>query len=170
MARRGHTPVAIRFQCFSAGPILAASINAAVLNMRSITHTAWLVGALLLFSADGALAAHGAEGEKKKGGGLSYIQFPALTASITRATGGRGVLTVELGLDVPGDNSLHDRALASEPRLRDAYVRYLQIYASALTPASPPNPDAIGEALQRSTDQVLGKPGAKLLLGTVLVN
>ena len=138
--------------------------------MLSSKHAAWLAGVLLVFTANGALAAHGAEGEKKKGGGLSYIQFPALTASITRATGGRGVLTVELGLDVPGDNNLHDRALASEPRLRDAYVRFLQIYASGLVPASPPNPDAIGEALQRSTDQVLGKPGAKLLLGTILVN
>ena len=129
-----------------------------------------VAGALLAFAAGDALAAHGAEGEKKKGGGLSYIQFPALTASITRATGGRGVLTVELGLDVPKDNALHDRALASEPRLRDAYIRFLQLYASGLAPASPPNPDVIGEALQRSTDQVLGKPGAKLLLGTILVN
>ena len=138
--------------------------------MPSSKHAAWLVAALLACTADSALAAHGAEGEKKKGGGLSYIQFPALTATIVRPTGARGVLTVELGLDVPHDNSLHDRALASEPRLRDAYVRFLQIYASALTPASPPNPDAIGDALQRSTDQVLGRPGAKLLLGTILLN
>jgi len=59
--------------------------------MRSSKHAAWLIGVLLVFTADSALAAHGAEGEKKKGGGLSYIQFPALTATITRPSGGLGL-------------------------------------------------------------------------------
>jgi hypothetical protein len=40
----------------------------------------------------------------------------------------------------------------------------------AVPPGAPPNPDIISAALQRATDQVLGKPGAKLLLGTVIVN
>ena len=117
----------------------------------------------------GSAASASEGGEKKKGGGLSYIQMPALTATIVRPTGKRGVLTVELGLDVP-DQKLHDRAAASTPRLRDAYIRYLQAYASTIPPAGLPNPDAIGASLQRSTDQVLEKPGAKLLLGTIMVN
>jgi flagellar basal body-associated protein FliL len=114
-------------------------------------------------------AASAAETEKKKGGGLSYIQLPALTATVMRPTGRRGVLTVEVGLDVP-DTKLHDRAAASTPRLRDAYVRYMQIYAASIPPGGLPNPDAIGSALQRSTDQVLAQPGARLLLGTIMVN
>ena len=42
--------------------------------------------------------------------------------------------------------------------------------AQSVPPGAPPNPAIIATALQRATDQVLGKPGAKLLLGTVLVN
>jgi len=116
-----------------------------------------------------ASAASAAEGEKKKGGGLSYLQLPALTATVTRQSGRRGVMTVEVGLDV-ADSSLRDRAAASTPRLRDAYLQFLQTYAAALPPGSLPNPDAIGIALQRSTDQVLAKPGAKLLLGSIMIN
>lgn len=113
-------------------------------------------------------AAFAAE-EKKKGGGESYIQLGAMTSTIIRPNGARGVMTVEVGLDV-ADGKLRERAAASGPRLRDAYVRFLQTYASALPPAAPPNPDAIAIALQRSTDQVLAKPGAKLLLGSVMIN
>jgi flagellar basal body-associated protein FliL len=124
------------------------------------------LGLALAALAGGAFAA---EGEKKKGGGESYIQLGAMTSTVTRANGSRGVLTVEVGLDV-ADGKLRERAAASAPRLRDAYLRFLQTYASALAPAALPNPDAIGLALQRSTDQVLAKPGAKLLLGSVMIN
>lgn len=116
-------------------------------------------------AADAASAA----GEKKKGGGASFIQLPTLTASLMKPNGRRGVLTVEAGLDVQ-DEALRTRAAQAQPRLRDAYVRFLTTYAAVIPPGGPPNPDAISAALQRSTDQVLGKPGAKLLLGTVMVN
>lgn len=115
----------------------------------------------------GTAAAHAEE--KKKGGGESFLQFPALTAAILRPDGRRGVLTVEAGLDVP-DGGLRGRAESSQPRLRDAYVRFLLSYAASVPPGGPPNPEAIGAALQRATDQVLGRPGARLLLGTVMVN
>ena len=81
----------------------------------------------------------------------------------------RLVLTVDTGLDVP-DGGLRARAESLEPRLRDAYVRFLSTYAAGIGPGAAPNADAIAAALQRSTDQVLGRPGARLLLGTVLVN
>ncbi len=127
---------------------------------------------LVLAAAPGLAFAgeHGGGGEqKKKGGGESYLQFPALTATIVRATGHRGVLSVESGLDVP-DAKLRDVAMASQPRLRDAYIRFLQIYAAGLGGGALPNTEVISAALQRSTDQVLGRPGARLLLGAVIVN
>lgn len=111
---------------------------------------------------------HAAE-EKKKGGGASFIQIPTLTATIIRRDGRRGVLTVETGVDVP-DNGLHARADASQPRLRAAYTQLLQVYASGMSPGSVPNADYLSRELQRQTDLVLGKPGAKLLLGTILMN
>ena len=57
-----------------------------------------------------------------------------------------------------------------EPRLRAAYVQLLQAYVYSLSPGAPPDPDYLSVALQRQTDQVLGQPGARLLLGAMLVN
>ena len=113
--------------------------------------------------------AAGAGSEKKKGGGLSFIQFPTLTATVFRPDGNRGVLTVEAGIDVP-DEKLHDRADLSQPRLRAAYVEFLQMYAGGLPPGAPPNADYIAQQLQAQTNRVLGQPGAKLLIGTILIN
>src|ERR1700733_792829 len=78
--------------------------------------------------------------EKKKGGGITYIQFPTLTATILRSNGQRGVLTVEAGVDVP-NSALRARVNLSEPRLRAAYVQRLQAYVWTLGAGDPPNPD-----------------------------
>ena len=58
-----------------------------------------------------ALAAGSAQAaaERKKGGGLSFTQFPTLTATVAKAGGRHGVLAVEAGIDVP-DGGLHSRA------------------------------------------------------------
>lgn len=106
---------------------------------------------------------------RKKGGGESFIQFATLTASVFRPDGTRGVLTVEAGLDIP-DPALRARADESRPLLRDAFVQWLTIYGAGLTGGAAPDPDQIAFQLQRATDRVLGRPGARLLLGTVLVN
>ena len=110
-----------------------------------------------------------AEEEKKKGGGAHYLQLQTLTATIFRADRRRGVLTVEVGLDVP-EKALRERASISLPRLRAAYVEFLMGYAVRLPPATVPNADYLALQLQRVTDQTLGGPGARLLLGTILVN
>ena len=83
--------------------------------------------------------------------------------------GRRGVLTVDCGLDVP-DAKLRELANASIPRLRAAYVQVVLTYAAGLPSGAPPNPDVLGQGLQRQTDLVLGRPGAKLLLGAVVAN
>jgi len=114
-----------------------------------------------------AMAAGG--GEKKKGGGASFIQIQTLTASILRRSGARGVLTMEVGVDVPNEQ-LRGHAQASVPRLRAAYAQIVQIYASGLPTATAPDADFLALKLQRETDRVLGKPGAKLLVGTILIN
>lgn len=128
--------------------------------------------ALLLATAPAAAPsafAKAEHAERKKGGGLSYTQFPALTASLFRGDGRRGVLSVEAGVDCP-DAAVKARADLLGPRLRDAYVQYLAAYAASLAPGSAPDADQISAALQHKTDMVVGRPGAKLLLGTILVN
>ena len=105
----------------------------------------------------------------KKGGGLSFIQLDTLSGSVTRPNGSHGVMTVEVGIDVP-DAGLHARAAQSTPRLIASFSEVIRTYASGLPAGYPPNPDYLSMALQRQTDAVLGRPGAKLLLGTILVN
>ena len=106
---------------------------------------------------------------KKKGGGLNYIQFDTLTATIIRPNGKRGTMTVDTGLDVP-NQSLHQRAMLSLPRLRAAYVQWIVSYAAGLSAGQPPDADYMSTSLQRETDNALGQPGAKLLLGAILLN
>jgi len=110
---------------------------------------------------------------KTSGGGggsgqATYVRFPTVTASITRNDGRRGVMTVETGVDV-ADAALRTRAEQSAPRLRAAYNTVVQRTAQALLPGYAPNIDRLAQELQAATDATLGRTGARLLLGTVMV-
>ena len=126
---------------------------------------------LLLLTATLAVAplAVRAEEQKKKGGGVNYLQLQTLTATVLRGDGRRGVMTVEVGIDIP-NGGLRAKAQISQPRLRAAYIQMLQSYASGLGPGAAPDADYISRVLQTETDRVLGGPGGKLLLGTILIN
>jgi hypothetical protein len=130
--------------------------------------TALLGAGALALGAPVAQAADDGE-KKKKSGGASYLPMETVTATLVRGDGHRGVFTIEIGLDVP-DNALRDRVEKVLPRIRAAYVQSVQIYAAGLPPATPPNADYLARELQRQTDLALGRPGARVLLGTILVN
>src|SRR5690606_16877161 len=106
--------------------------------------------------------------EKSGGGKGGYLSLPTATATVLRRDGRRGVMTVETGLDI-ADGALMERARLSQPRLRAAYREIVRIAAERLLPDAPPNVEWLVVALQHATDAILGKPGAKLLLGTVMV-
>jgi len=108
-------------------------------------------------------------GEKKKGGGLSYLQLAPLAATVTRPDGRRGVLTVEAGIDAK-DEALYARAQMSMPRLRAALVTVVQNHAQGMGPGAAPSADRLAGEMQRATDRVLGRAGGRVLLGTLLVN
>lgn len=108
-------------------------------------------------------------GEKKKGGGITFVPVKAAMATIIRRDGSRGVITVECGIDI-ADAALRLKANEIQPRLRDAYASFLQAYAGGLPKAALPNADYIAAEMQKATDRVLGKKGGKLLLGTILIN
>ena len=107
--------------------------------------------------------------DKKKGGGDSFIQLPTIAVTVKRLGGGNGVMTIDVGVDI-ADGGLRHRADQSIPLLRDAYLREMLTYAPTLGAGQPPSPDVIGAMLQRATDRTLGRPGAKLLLGAILIN
>lgn len=98
----------------------------------------------------------------------SYIRFPTVTSTVVRRDGRRGVMSVETGIDV-ADAALRTRANQSAPRLRAAYSEVVQRAAGALPPGAPPNIDRLSQQLQAATDAVLGRAGARVLLGTVMV-
>ena len=56
------------------------------------------------------------------------------------------------------------------PRLKDAYISRLQAYAAGLTASSLVDADYLAGQLQTVTDQVLGQSGAKVLMGSILLN
>lgn len=131
-----------------------------------------LFAALLASCAVLPLAAQASGGGEKKpvaGAGDSYVKINTLTAYTTRPGQRRGVMTVDCGLDIP-EPALRQRAELVLPRLRAAFVQTVQIYAGGLPAGTPPNPEFLARNLQRSADEVLGKKGARVLMGAVLVN
>ncbi len=98
----------------------------------------------------------------------TYVRQPTVTATILRPDGRRGVMTVETGVDVP-DATLRLRAEQAGPRLRAAYNTVVQANGRLLLPGGPPDVERLSRELQAATDAVLGRRGAKLLLGTVMV-
>ncbi len=110
-----------------------------------------------------------AGGPKAKGAPTaSFMRQGTITGAVTRSGGRRGVMTVETGIDVD-DEALRTRADQSGPRLRAAYNAVVQRHAAELLPGAPPQVDRLSRELQAATDRVLGRAGARLLLGTVMV-
>ncbi|HYC74996.1 Tat pathway signal protein [Brevundimonas sp.] len=111
---------------------------------------------------------------RKTGGGgggapqNSYLRLPTITANVMRSGGRRGVMTVETGLDTP-DAALRERVAQSAPRLRAAYAAVVQTAANSLLPGAPPDVERLVAQLQAATDRTLGRRGARLLIGTVMV-
>jgi hypothetical protein len=124
---------------------------------------------LLLLLVLGPSAAWAGEDKKKKSGGAGYIPINAITGTIYKTGGRRGVLSVDCGLQVD-DPKLRDYADKSLPRLQAAYAQVIQIYAAGLPSGAEPNTEFIVQALQRQTDLILKRPGAKFLIGAVLVS
>lgn len=125
-----------------------------------------LCGLVCLALCAPSLAAAADKGKKAK---TPYLELQTVAVSIMRPTGQRGVMTVEVGLDAP-QAALRDRLELYLPLLHSAYVSALQPYAYGLPPGALPSADYIGYALQRETDRVLGQGGARVLLGSILVN
>lgn len=100
----------------------------------------------------------------------SYVPLQPLTATVQADFRARGLLQIEAGLEI-SDNRLRRRAEQSMPRLRDAYVSALSVYAGIhYRYGEVPDADRIGELLQQATDHALGEPGAEVLLGMIMIH
>jgi hypothetical protein len=126
------------------------------------------LGLTTLLSAPQARAS-APKAEKKKGGGEAFIQFPVIAVFVPTGGYRNSTLTIEVGLDVP-DEKLRTRVGTYIPRLRDAYVSRIQSYAMTLGGSRLVDTDYLQRELQAITDTQLKAAGAKLLLGSIMVN
>lgn len=123
----------------------------------------------LLLAAAVAGPAAASEPHRQSSSSGPYLRMQALTANVTRANGRLGVMTADVGIDVP-DEALRARTQQLLPRLRAEFVGLMQRSASGLRPGEPPNPDLLSRQFQTTVDRAVGRQGARVLLGTVLVN
>ena len=117
-------------------------------------------------AAPPAFAGHGKD---EKAAPASYFALQPLTASAFRRDGRRGVLTLETGIQAL-DPAVMTRAQQSEPRLRAAFAQVLMVYASGMPRGGAPDLDYLGAKMQAVADQVIGRKGARVLLGTAMMN
>jgi flagellar basal body-associated protein FliL len=127
--------------------------------------------AIPLFS--GSLPALGAEAnapaQRKTTQSESYVPVEPMYASILDGMRPRGLLLIELGLDVP-DERLRGRITQNLPALRDAYLRALLAYAAtAVRPTRQPNVEDIANRMQAVTNRVVGREGAKVLMAQTAI-
>lgn len=129
-------------------------------------HRRALLAVPLALAATPVLAAGGGGGATAPA--QAYLRFPLVTATAIRPGGRRGVMTVETGVDVP-DAALRLRAQQSQPRIRAVFNILVQREANVLLPRQAPNIERLAAQLQSATNIILGRRGAKLLLGTVMI-
>jgi flagellar basal body-associated protein FliL len=99
----------------------------------------------------------------------TYLAMPTITANVVRTGGRRGMMTVETGIDTP-DAALRVRVAQSMPRLRAAFAVAVQQSANVIRPGAPPDVERLVAQLQAATNTVMGRPGARLLIGTVMLS
>jgi hypothetical protein len=126
-----------------------------------------LLGLALVATAAASTPARASSSGVGAPSAATYFRLPVVTGSIPRPGGRRGVLSVEVGVDVP-DAALRTRAQQSAPRLRAAYNTAVQRFATGLRPGAAPNIDQLAADLQAATNATLGRAGARVLLGTVM--
>jgi hypothetical protein len=117
-------------------------------------------------AAPPAFAGHGKE---EKTTPATYFALQPLTATAIRRDGRRGVMTLETGVQAL-DPVLMERARQSEPRLRAAFAQVLMTYTAGLPRGAAPDLTYLGSRMQDAADQVLGRKGSKVLLGSAMVN
>jgi flagellar basal body-associated protein FliL len=100
----------------------------------------------------------------------SYLTLDPFYTSIVDGDRPVGLLMVGIGLDVP-NAALRGKVTEVMPRLRDAYVRSLIGFSTASVRVwRQPDVAGMADRLQRVTDRVLQRKGARVLLAQVAIH
>jgi len=134
-----------------------------------IEKLAWLLVALVLALVLMTRPVEAAE-TVRPASDASYVIINAMNVSIIQNSRVRGMLQIELGLDV-ADDDLRESAILLAPRLQDAYLIALRHYTTnQLKLYKVPDANLIGDILQNVTTQVLGEEGAIVLLSQIMLH
>jgi flagellar basal body-associated protein FliL len=135
------------------------------------------IGAL----AQPSLASGAKEGKKAEGAKApkkqrpitsleSWVAVEPFSVTVVQEDRIRGKVLVSFGMDVP-DAELREKAELVMPRLQDAWLSQLNLYAATtVRPFKPANITEVSNILQTVADRVLGKPGSKVLIASVIIN
>jgi len=99
-----------------------------------------------------------------------YLPLPELMTTVQADFRSAGLMQVEAGLEI-ADHQLLRRAEENMPRLRDAYVSALSLYAGInYRFGDVPDVDRIAELMQNATDHALGQEGAIVYISMVMIH
>ena len=99
----------------------------------------------------------------------SWVSVDPFSVTVVQEDRISGKLLVSFGMDVP-DEELRLKAELIMPRLQDAWLTQLSHYAGTTVRANrAANISDVSTLLQSTADLVLGKPGSKVLIGSVIV-
>lgn len=101
---------------------------------------------------------------------VSYVMVDPFMISVVQDQEVRGSMIIGFGLDIP-DEALRLKAEAIMPRLRDGWLMALNRYAGlSLRPKRAADVALIATKLENLTTQILGQPGAKVLMHQAVVD
>ncbi len=99
----------------------------------------------------------------------AWVTVDPMVVTVFKQSRIKGMLVVEFGLDIP-DEKMRHHAEGYLPRLQDQWLRTLSDFAmTKVKIGRQANLDALTERLQKTTEKMLGGPGAKVLLLQVMV-
>lgn len=103
-------------------------------------------------------------GERKLTSSPTWVSVDPVQVAVLRKNRIQGLFLVEFGLDIE-DEALRAKATGILPILRDAWLRGMSDFAiTRVRVGRQADLDVLTARLQGTTDQVLGKTGAKVLL------
>lgn len=134
-------------------------------SLRRLT----ILTACCLIMASPAYGAGGGRSAKRVTSSGDYVQLETLSAPVAVGYGFQGILLVDCGLDIP-DAKLRTRVNAMIPRVRDALRTAVADYTYAhYRNGATPSAEVLARKMQESTDKLLGRGGAQLLLASIMI-
>ncbi|MEQ1753352.1 MAG: hypothetical protein ABL973_04395 [Micropepsaceae bacterium] len=100
----------------------------------------------------------------------SWVMVDPFSVTVIQEDRIRGKISLSFGMDVP-DAELREKAELLMPRLQDAWLSQMNLYAATtIRPGKPASITDVSNILQSAADRVLGKTGSKVLIASVIVD